>query len=40
MIAINWLQFFLNFIISGFVIRMLQIYTAGTDLGRALAFVS
>lgn len=39
MITINWLQFFLNLIIAGFVLRMSQVYFAGTDLGRALAFV-
>lgn len=39
MITINWVQFMLNLLIAGFVLRMAQVYLAGTDLGRALSFI-
>lgn len=39
MITMNWIQFMLNLIIAGFVLRMAGIWLAGTDFGRALAFV-
>jgi hypothetical protein len=39
MLTVNWVQFVLNLIIAGFTLRMAQVYLAGTDLGRALAFI-
>lgn len=36
---IDWLQFLFNLIIAGFVLRYAQVKLAGTDAGKALAFV-
>lgn len=36
---IDWLQFMFNLIIAGFVLRYAQVKLAGTDAGKALAFV-
>lgn len=37
--AIDFLQFMLNLIIAGFVIRFAQVKLAGTDIGKALTFI-
>lgn len=37
--VIDFLQFLCNLIIAGFVLRFVQVKTAGTEIGRALAFV-
>lgn len=36
---VNWLHFLFNLIIAGFVLRFLQVKLAGTDMGKALAFI-
>jgi len=38
-LTVNWLQFMFNLILAGFTLRMAQVWLAGTDFGRALAFV-
>lgn len=37
--AVNYLQFLFNLILAGFTLRFLQVKLAGTDFGKALAFV-
>lgn len=37
--AVDFLHFILNLIIAGFVLRYAQVKLAGTDAGKALAFV-
>jgi hypothetical protein len=37
--AIDFMQFIFNLIIAGFVLRFAQVKLAGTDFGKALAFV-
>lgn len=37
--AIDFLQFMLNLIIAGFVIRFAQVKLAGTDIGKALTYI-
>lgn len=37
--AVDFLQFVLQLLIAGFVIRYAQIKLAGSDIGRALQFV-
>lgn len=39
MLFINWWQFVFNLLIAGFVLRYAQVKLAGTDIGKALAFV-
>jgi hypothetical protein len=39
MTTINFLQFLFNLIIAGFLLRFAQVKLAGTDIGKALAFV-
>jgi hypothetical protein len=39
MLAVNWFHFLLNLILAGFFLRFLQLKLAGTDMGKALAFV-
>lgn len=36
---IDFLQFMLNLILAGFVLRFAQVKLAGTDMGKALTFV-
>jgi hypothetical protein len=37
--VIDFMQFIFNLIIAGFVLRFAQVKLAGTDFGKALAFV-
>lgn len=37
--VIDMLQFMFNLIIAGFILRFLQVKLAGSDMGKALAFV-
>lgn len=39
MLTINFLQFLLNLIIAGFLLRFAQVKLAGSDMGKALAFI-
>jgi hypothetical protein len=39
MLAVNWFHFLFNLILAGFFLRFLQLKLAGTDMGKALAFV-
>jgi hypothetical protein len=38
-IFINWWQFLFQLLIAGFVLRYAQVKLAGTDFGKALAFI-
>ena len=39
MITVNFIQFFLNLIIAGFILRFAQLKLSGTDIGKALSFI-
>jgi hypothetical protein len=36
---IDFMQFLLNLILAGFLLRFIQVKTAGTEFGKALAYV-
>lgn len=38
--AIDFLQFFFNFIIASFLLRFAQVKLSGSDFGKALAFIN
>jgi hypothetical protein len=37
--VVDFLQFILNLILAGLVLRFAQVKLAGTDLGKALSFI-
>jgi hypothetical protein len=37
--TIDFLQFLLNLILAGFLLRFLQVKLHGTDIGKALTFI-
>lgn len=38
-VLIDFLQFLLNLILAGFLIRYVQVKTTGSELGKALAYI-